>query len=59
MVPTYDKEGKPTGREIRVDDIAYPLPDSFEGGFHKVHLLNSAGGKDVIVFDEDVMPIPA
>ncbi len=55
-IQTYDAEGNPTGQIIRIDDIAYPQPDSFEGGFHRVHLLNSAGGQDVIVCDEDLRP---
>lgn len=57
MIPVYDREGNPTGREISVEEIAYPQPDSFDGGFHKVHLLNSAGGQDVIVSDTDTQPV--
>lgn len=55
-IQTYTEKGKPTGRKINVEDIAYPQPDSFKDGFHKVHLLNSAGGQDVIVCDKDVVP---
>ena len=55
MLQTYDENGNPTDHQISVDKIAYPHPDSYGDGFHRVHLVSSAGGQDVRVRDTDLL----
>lgn len=56
-IPTFDKHGLPTGEHVRLEDIAYVVPEEASYGIHRVHLVSSAGGRDVWVRDCDTQEL--